>query len=58
MQVAVRGGRNADITKARNDGYTPMHTACQEGHLSVCEWLFEVSAAADISKTDKRGTTL
>ena len=32
-------GAAADITKADNDGQTPMYIACCEGHLSVCKWL-------------------
>ena len=27
----------ADITKAANNGATPMFIACMEGHLSVCK---------------------
>ena len=47
----------ADITKASNDGMTPMYRACMKGHLSVCKWLFEVGAAADITKAGKVGHT-
>ena len=32
-------GAAADITETNNKGTTPMHMACQEGHLSVCQWL-------------------
>ena len=34
-----------------------MYIACFNGHLSVCKWLFEVGAAADITKADKCGGT-
>ena len=34
-----------------------MHEACEGGHLSVCQWLFEVGAAADITKANNRGST-
>ena len=34
-----------------------MHEACLNGHLSVCQWLFEVGAAGDITKTDVDGFT-
>ena len=29
-----------------------MYAACQEGHLSVCQWLFEVGASADITRAN------
>ena len=32
-------GASADITKADNNGHTPMSIACRKGHLSVCQWL-------------------
>ena len=32
-----------------------MSIACHYGHLSVCKWLFEVGAAADITKTNNDG---
>ena len=50
-------GAAADITKAINNGITPMWIACQEGHLSVCKWLFEVGAAEDITKANNDGFT-
>ena len=50
-------GAAEDVTKANNDGRTPMWIACQNGHLSVCKWLFEVGAAADITKANDYGTT-
>ena len=31
-----------------------MFKACMYGHLSVCQWLFEVGAAGDITKADRR----
>ena len=34
-----------------------MHRACEGGHLSVCQWLFEVGAAGDITKTNDDGYT-
>ena len=34
-----------------------MYAACAEGQLSVCEWLFEVGAAADITKAANNGWT-
>ena len=50
-----RVGAAADITKANAAGVQRRHhctmwIACREGHLSVCQWLFEVGAAADITK--------
>ena len=50
-------GAAADITKAINNGSTPMFIACQNGELSVCKWLFEVGAAADITKAVNGGWT-
>ena len=50
-------GAAADITKADNDGFTPMYIACEKGHLSVCKWLSEVGAAADRHKANKNGVT-
>ena len=32
-------GASADITRASNNGRTPMFISCKEGHLSVCQWL-------------------
>ena len=39
------------------DGFTPMFIACQNGQLSVCKWLLEVGAAADITKAANDGAT-
>ena len=50
-------GAAADIRKANNYGYTPMHIACQWRHLPVCKWLYEVGAAGDITKTKNGGYT-
>ena len=30
-----------------------MYLACQEGHLSVCKWLYQAGAAADITKATR-----
>jgi hypothetical protein len=50
-------GAATDITKANNNGATPMWIACQQSHLPVCKWLFESGAAADITKADNDGNT-
>ena len=52
-------GAAADVTKAANDegGATPMLVACNYVELSVCKWLLEVGAAADITKADNGGFT-
>ena len=50
-------GAAGDITKANNDGVTPMYTACQEGRLSICKWLFEVGAANDVTRANNDGDT-
>ena len=34
-----------------------MLIACQEGHLSVCQWLFEVGVSADITRASNNGST-
>ena len=34
-----------------------MWTACFNGHLSVCQWLCEVGASADITRADNDGYT-
>jgi hypothetical protein len=34
-----------------------MCIACLNGHLSVCKWLFEVGASADITKANNNGAT-
>ena len=34
-----------------------MSFACLNGLLSVCKWLFEVGAAADITKANNNGRT-
>ena len=34
-----------------------MWTACFNGHLSVCQWLFEVGASADITRANNDDTT-
>ena len=30
-----------------------MYLACQEGHLSVCKWLYQAGADADITKATR-----
>eukprot|EP00617_Octactis_speculum_P026245 CAMPEP_0185754860 /NCGR_PEP_ID=MMETSP1174-20130828/13446_1 /TAXON_ID=35687 /ORGANISM="Dictyocha speculum, Strain CCMP1381" /LENGTH=85 /DNA_ID=CAMNT_0028433237 /DNA_START=101 /DNA_END=354 /DNA_ORIENTATION=+ len=35
----------------------PMAWACQNGQLSVCQWLFEMGAARDICRANDEGTT-
>ena len=57
MSVVVRVGASVDITRASNNGTTPMYIACQEGHMSVCQWLFEVGASADITRANNHGFT-
>ena len=54
LPVVVRGGRGPDIAKTTIPA-TSMHRACYGGHLSVCQWLFEVGAAGDIAKTNNSG---
>ena len=34
-----------------------MSLSCQEGHPSVCQWLFEVGASTDITRADNDGDT-
>jgi len=50
-------GAAEDISRAEEDGCTPMHGACRGGKLSVCKWLFEVGADGDISRADNYGET-
>ena len=51
-------GAAEDITRTvEEDGFTPMLSACKGGHLSVCEWLFEVGADGDISRSNNHGIT-
>ena len=45
------------LQKADFYGWTPMHDACQNGHLNVCEWLYENGAKEDVSKADNEGWT-
>ena len=40
-------GADGDISRADNDGVTPMRQACLHGHLSVCEWLVLKGALND-----------
>ena len=40
-------GASADITKANNNGKTPMWVACLQSHLSVCQWLILNGALND-----------
>jgi hypothetical protein len=40
-------GAAGDITKTDDHGSTPMHKACEGGHLSVCQWLVLNSALND-----------
>ena len=57
VQVAVRGGRGRGHHQGDIDGATPMYIARENGQLSVCKWLFEVGAAADITKAANNGWT-
>ena len=57
LQVAGRGGRGWDISRADNNGTTLMKWACNGGHPSVCKWLFEVGADGYISRADKFGSS-
>ena len=50
-------GMSEDITRADNDGETPMWIACKEGELMVCQWLFEMGASADITRASDNGAT-
>ena len=54
------GFQEGDLRSAnsRNCEYLhPMGHACYKGELNVCKWLFEVGAAADITKATNHGTT-
>ena len=35
----MENGAKEDVSKANNEGLTPMHIASQNGHLSICKWL-------------------
>ena len=50
--VICDGELQGDITKANNFGCTPMYVACDQGHLRVCEWLYNMGAKEDITKAD------
>ena len=56
--VALEMSAAANITKANNNGATPMFIACLMGQLSVCKWLLEVGAAEDIFKAHDGWTPL
>ena len=38
-QWLFEAGASADITRADDDGDTPMFISCQGEHLSVCQWI-------------------
>ena len=48
VQTLVKYG--GDVTKARNNGTTPLHAAAMGGHLNVVQWL-SVNGG-DVNKTD------
>jgi hypothetical protein len=50
-------GAAEDISRANNNGDTPMLLACFNGHLSVCEWLYKMGADEDVSRVDNYGNT-
>jgi ankyrin repeat protein len=45
----------ADVGKANDDGYTPLHEASERGHTQVVRAL--ISAGADVDKADDYGAT-
>ena len=44
-----------NIRRVADNGSTSMAFACEGGHLEVGQWLFEVGADGDITKTNKYG---
>ncbi|MDX1924275.1 MAG: ankyrin repeat domain-containing protein [Rickettsiaceae bacterium] len=42
-------GYGAEVNKADNDGYTPLHLACLEGKPDITKLLTEHEALADLS---------
>ena len=46
-----------DISRVDNNGETCMSKACRNGHILVCQWLFESGATTDVTKVDKYGIT-
>ena len=45
-----------DVTKADNNGQTPMYAASLNGHLEVIEWLYDCRKD-DVTKADNNGQT-
>ena len=45
------------LARTSCNGDTPMHLACQGGHLSVCRWLLEKGSIQSVSTPDEDGST-
>ena len=54
--VYDHGGKD-DVTKADNNGHTPMHVASLNGHLEVIKWLYDHGGKDDVTKADNTGYT-
>ena len=46
-----------DVTRPRDDGWTPMFIACFYGHFEIVQWLHTHGAAMDVTRPSNKGTT-
>jgi ankyrin repeat protein len=56
VEAVVRGG--ADVTKADDDGATPLYIACEKGDASIVEALLGRDADVNKARTDIGATPL
>ena len=50
-------GAAMDVTRPRDDGWTPMFIACFYGHFKIVQWLHTHGAAMDVVRPSWKGMT-
>jgi hypothetical protein len=55
--LSLLAKHGADLTKADNEGFSPIHAACQGGRYSCVEVLLDNGVDSDLRTSDKLGNT-